>query len=160
MHFSPMPSFQLLCLWLSSVRLAWEFWCKQGEETGCEGVGNLYLWYEFGWVQYAAAHLETLFTAFLTAVANFHRIFIACTVKVCLLKCVMACLFSTWRVKRASIFNLTFYLGNSVSSCILTLMELRDVFRSSRAFKLRGGSWIIGPPLFTILWVFVSIIHN
>ena len=147
-----MPSFQLPCLWLSSVRLAWEFWCKQGEETACGVVGNLYLWYEFGWVQYAAAHLETLFTASLTDVPNF--IAYSFTVKVCLLKCVTACLFSTWNVKRASIFNLTFYLENCVSSCVLTLTELRDLFRSLRDFKLGGRSWIIGPRLFTIPWVY------
>ena len=89
-------------------------------------------------MQYAAAHLETLFTASLTGVSNF--IAYSCTVKVSLLKCVMACLFSKLKVKKVSIFNLTFYLGNSVSSCILTLLEMRDVFRSSRDFKLGDGS--------------------
>ena len=99
---------------------------------------KLHVCYEFGCFQYSAAHLETLFTASLTAVLNF--IAYSFTIKVCLLKCVMACLFSKLKIKRASIFNLTFYLGNSVSSCILTLMELRDVFRSSRDFKFVGGS--------------------
>ena len=90
-------------------------------------------------MQYAAADLETLFTGSLTAVPNFMAYY-SFTVKVCLLKCVTACLLSTRRFKRASIFNLTFYLENSVSSCILTLMELRDMFRSLRDFKLGGGS--------------------
>ena len=52
-----------------------------------------YVTHEFGWVQYADAYLKTLFTASLTGVPNF--IAHSCTVKVRLLKCVTACLFST-----------------------------------------------------------------
>ena len=37
-----------------------EFWCKQGKETACGGVGNLYLWYELGWVPYAVACKQVL----------------------------------------------------------------------------------------------------
>ena len=59
------------------------------------------------------------------------------------LKCVTACWFSTWRVKRASIFSLILYPSNNDDSRILALMEMRDFFRSSRDFK----------HLFTAYWI-------
>ena len=52
-------------------------------------------------------YLETLFTASSTDVQNI--VAYSYNVKVSLLKCVTACWFSTWWVKRASIFNLILY---------------------------------------------------
>ena len=152
MHFSPYPHFSFLVTGFLLWGWPWNFDASKVRKLHVEVLAictcdmNLE-----GAVRRCS--LRNAFQCFFNCCTKFHRIFLY-RKSVSLKMCYDLLIFNVKGWERASIFSLTFYLENCVSSCILTLMELRDVFRSLSDFKLGGGSWIIGPRLFAILWVY------